>query len=336
MKTRAVSMVLLMIASALAGCTSGDPDGDGELGIDTDVLNQMIEDNLQDFINNSSVTVHQTVHYHNNTTFVDNSESSTNIGSSSVGNNGTSPSSIIQVMRVQQNWEGSVTDVGEIQFIEDGILQFPAIDFAPTMNYNLDGSTISMDFTCEEFVNAAQYMHYNPWYDWAREDLGLSSSASDDLAQNLQDDVNELWNEAEEYCNWGEYYYESFTEEVFRIVIPEGQAISILQGPMDAQFNWSLICDDGYSEGGYLYNMQPYLGGWTDCQLVGYHSWGINADWSWGYVSQASQGNVTPTHNSGIPDWYDNSYWYSWTGGDGSSSVDWIFYYSTYFVVPVE
>ena len=70
MKTRAVSMVLLMIASALAGCTSGDPDGDGELGIDTDVLNQMIEDNLQDFINNSSVTVHQTVHYHNNTTYV--------------------------------------------------------------------------------------------------------------------------------------------------------------------------------------------------------------------------------------------------------------------------
>ena len=70
MKTRAVSIVLLMIASALAGCTSGDPDGDGELGIDTDVLNQMIEDNLQDFINNSSVTVHQTIHYHNNTTYV--------------------------------------------------------------------------------------------------------------------------------------------------------------------------------------------------------------------------------------------------------------------------
>ena len=46
MKTRAVSLVLLMIASALAGCTSGDPDGDGELGIDTDVLNQLIEDCL--------------------------------------------------------------------------------------------------------------------------------------------------------------------------------------------------------------------------------------------------------------------------------------------------
>mgnify|MGYP001398246932 CR=1 FL=1 len=69
-KMNAIGLALLMIASALAGCTSGDPDGDGELGIDTDVLNQMIEDNLQDFINNSSVTVHQTIHYHNNTTYV--------------------------------------------------------------------------------------------------------------------------------------------------------------------------------------------------------------------------------------------------------------------------
>ena len=67
-KMNAIGLTLLMIASALAGCTSGDPDGDGEMGIDTDLLNQMIEDNLQDFINNSSVTVHQTIHYNNNTT----------------------------------------------------------------------------------------------------------------------------------------------------------------------------------------------------------------------------------------------------------------------------
>ena len=68
MKTRAVSMVLLMIASALAGCTSGDPDGDGEMGIDADLLDQLIQDNLQDFINNTTVTVNQdTIHYSNET-----------------------------------------------------------------------------------------------------------------------------------------------------------------------------------------------------------------------------------------------------------------------------
>ena len=50
-------MVLLMMASALAGCTGGDPDGDDNSGIDMEILNQMIDDNLQDFINNTSVTV---------------------------------------------------------------------------------------------------------------------------------------------------------------------------------------------------------------------------------------------------------------------------------------
>ena len=70
MKTRAVSMVLLMIVSALAGCTSGDPDGDGEMGIDADLLDQLIQDNLQDFINNTTVTVNQdTIHYSNETHF---------------------------------------------------------------------------------------------------------------------------------------------------------------------------------------------------------------------------------------------------------------------------
>ena len=42
MKTRAVSMVLLMIASALAGCTTGDPDGMDTSEIDADTL-EMIE-----------------------------------------------------------------------------------------------------------------------------------------------------------------------------------------------------------------------------------------------------------------------------------------------------
>jgi len=55
--TRAITMVLLMMASALAGCTGGDPDGDDNSGIDMEILNQMIDDNLQDFINNTSVTV---------------------------------------------------------------------------------------------------------------------------------------------------------------------------------------------------------------------------------------------------------------------------------------
>ena len=74
----AIAMTLLMIASALAGCTSGDPDGDGTSGIDMEILNEMIDDNLQDFINNTSVTVHQEIHYHNNTTVVNNYDETNN------------------------------------------------------------------------------------------------------------------------------------------------------------------------------------------------------------------------------------------------------------------
>ena len=65
-------MILLMLSASFAGCASSDPDGDGTSGIDMEILNEMIDDNLQDFINNTSVTVNQEIHhhYHNNTTYV--------------------------------------------------------------------------------------------------------------------------------------------------------------------------------------------------------------------------------------------------------------------------
>ena len=59
-------MILLMLSASFAGCTSGDPDGDDNSGIDMEILNQMIDDNLQDFINNTSVTVVNN-HYSNET-----------------------------------------------------------------------------------------------------------------------------------------------------------------------------------------------------------------------------------------------------------------------------
>ena len=64
MRAIAVPMILLMLSASLAGCTGGDPDGNDESSIDMDILNQMIDDNLQDFINNTSVTVNN--HYYTN------------------------------------------------------------------------------------------------------------------------------------------------------------------------------------------------------------------------------------------------------------------------------
>ena len=53
-KLNTIVMTLLMIASALAGCTSGDPDGDGLDSLnedDLDALIQLIEESNVDWIN---------------------------------------------------------------------------------------------------------------------------------------------------------------------------------------------------------------------------------------------------------------------------------------------
>ena len=76
MRIIAPMMILIMMTSTLAGCTGGDPDGGENDNIDMDVLNQLIDDNLQDFINNTTITVEN--HYHNNTTVVNNDNSVNN------------------------------------------------------------------------------------------------------------------------------------------------------------------------------------------------------------------------------------------------------------------
>ncbi|MGY8755658.1 MAG: hypothetical protein ACKVIR_08200 [Candidatus Poseidoniales archaeon] len=72
MRIIAPMMILIMMTSTLAGCTGGDPDSDG--GIDSDAVNELIDQNLQDFINNTTITVNQEIHnhYYNNTSVTSN------------------------------------------------------------------------------------------------------------------------------------------------------------------------------------------------------------------------------------------------------------------------
>ena len=85
MRIIAPMMILIMMTSTLAGCTGGDPDGGGNDEIDMDILNQLIDDNLQDFINNTTITVEN--HYHNNTTIVNNDNSINNNSGTGFGYN---------------------------------------------------------------------------------------------------------------------------------------------------------------------------------------------------------------------------------------------------------
>ena len=67
MDYKATLMALVLVSSALAGCT-GDPDGGGGDEIDSDALQDLFDEHFQDFINNTTITVIN--NYHNNTTYV--------------------------------------------------------------------------------------------------------------------------------------------------------------------------------------------------------------------------------------------------------------------------
>jgi len=70
MRIIAPMMILIMMTSTLAGCTGGDPDGGGNDEIDMDILNQLIDDNLQDFINNTTIDVTNNYYDSDNSTTI--------------------------------------------------------------------------------------------------------------------------------------------------------------------------------------------------------------------------------------------------------------------------
>ena len=273
-KLNAIGLTLLMIASALAGCTTGDPDGDGELGIDTDVLNQMIEDNLQDFINNSSVTVHQTIHYHNNTTYVvDDGDYSTtnhahfnnttNVDGGEVVNNhyntnhynsslggGDGNSAILHGIDFEFNlnelWGNEEVESG--QRTNEYNVTWSYYDYL-TNDYRNDTFT----FSCGVYYlvgsanssNIVTYWDNNNYYDQAWDDNGYNSTMRD-IFHNFAWD-----SELRFACDESFYGYDSgnnyYSETMYTITIPEGYAFSCR-----SHYHYSLFYRTGnMSEGSY-------------------------------------------------------------------------------------
>jgi hypothetical protein len=70
MRIVAPMMILIMMTSTLAGCTGGDPDGGGNDEINMEILNSLIDDNLQDFVNNTTVEVTNNYYDSDNSTTI--------------------------------------------------------------------------------------------------------------------------------------------------------------------------------------------------------------------------------------------------------------------------
>jgi len=156
MRAIALPIVILMLTATFAGCVGGDPDGDDSSGIDMEILNEMIDDNLQDFINNTSVTINQEIHYHNNTTYIvddgtyqdivnNNFNNTTNVDGGEVENNNYDQSENTWNIGGASFGEGvnGTTSGGGMMFVTH--LEFTALDLFP--DYNPPTDPQDNDFT---------------------------------------------------------------------------------------------------------------------------------------------------------------------------------------------
>ena len=270
-------MILIMMTSTLAGCTGGDPDGGGNDEIDMDILNQLIDDNLQDFINNTTITVEN--HYHNNTTITnentDNSVSHVN-GSGS----GQNYASIMHMFTYIWDYEDLGYDPVNHLIIDSETNS----SFVYAYGYN--GQVVEINPTCSDLMysyiewsrdHSGDVADYDYWKEYLVNNFGYSSQLEEISSQINSDFVLLYFQETdpedyysrtfyEEQCTYSTQNYGKNTV-LFEIEIPEEQSIRLLS--LDESVILNLYCEDGYSTYLPYTELLDYIGGQSECTLVG-------------------------------------------------------------------
>ena len=143
MRSKAILMTLAMMSAALAGCTGSD----GVTEIDDETLQQLFDDNIQDFMNNTSITVNQEIHYHNNTTINQDihyhNNTTVNEGSDVTENNFQTDYTNYTLGQLGNSSNGA----GETLFVMH--MEFTAEDLAPELvpRIDIDPRTLSYLYT---------------------------------------------------------------------------------------------------------------------------------------------------------------------------------------------
>ncbi len=364
MDHKAALLALVLVSSSLAGCT-GDPGDGGGDEFDSEALQDLIDENLQDFMNNTSITVNN--HYHNNTTVVNNDyntnndyNNTTNVDGGEINNynqyngSGDGSGSVVQAFRIIWNPDErhEPTDFGSRDLVINGIVQVPGWA-GSEMSYQYNGQLIKLSFTCEEFVNAYEQMEGEDWEEWVFGEYGGSQSQADNLGYSIRQDVSEVNSGARDYCWTGgssapTNYYDDYMQDydterhyttVLEIPLSAGQAIDFMSLPI--LHNVTLECDDGYgssSSNGSQSNY-PLLGGHEDCTVRA----NARIDTAYTYQRTAVSNGSGPSIQT--PDWFNGGQWYVFTNVDAEwwnytspdyprvyTPTDFLVYFTMHFV----
>ena len=263
-------MTLLMIASVLAGCTSGDPDGDDTSGIDMEILNQMIDDNLQDFINNTTIVVNN--HYHNNTTVVNNYDETnndfsytTNVEGSFGGVSGFNGSGGhgLYLLDIQFNLSSLLPEQVEIDYRNNTVnYEYTYYDYFTNSertdtftiqcsDYYLIGSqSENSSFEVSYWQDSDNY--WDAWVDQYNQTIANMLEAAAYAYIWIENDDDDYYLRAA--CDENYTQDEDFDNLLlFEITIPEGTAIRGLDetnyGDANEQYVWGYEIYDSHNEG---------------------------------------------------------------------------------------
>jgi len=300
MRAVAIPMILLMLSASFAGCTSDDPDGNDNSGIDMEILNEMIDDNLQDFINNTSVTVNQEIHHHNNTTVVNNIYETSNEYSNTTNMDGGTTNIDYEF---GDGVNGSVFSNGQMYVVH---LEWSAMDMFPnyfqpgshTNNFSIywnyyDEATSqnrndTFEFNCDEYyilampVDAIEWVgtywqnsgsYYDAWDNQYNDTIaGLLQS----VAYNVQSTCDYEWVPTGPIQS--EYYNPGYAYQFLNITIPEGYAIEFRTWHFQ-YFRNGALWEDNYQYYSWSEGYRPaensvdsttfnqFYGGWEDITI---------------------------------------------------------------------
>ena len=281
MKSKAILMTLAMMSATLAGCTGSD----GVAEIDDETLQQLFDDNIQDFMNNTSMTVHQEIHYHNNTT-VDGSDNSVTTDNSVTNNNGSGSDSQLQMFTVEWNW----SEVSDYDLTKKIVLGTNPDEGNGSVNNSSNGSSSGnsgnsgdpallyvvfynnaviefRNVECSEWIHYSYYDNGN-WENWLRSNYGDDWNEVDNKAYELEDHFRD--NRASGYdaygqCGLNEWVYELVVLYEVDLSVGEAMSFQVNGNGVTVDIN----CVDGYGTGLGNGTFTIFIGGQSECTVTG-------------------------------------------------------------------
>ena len=250
MKTKASLMVLVLVSSALAGCT-GDPDGGGGDEVDTAALQDLFDEHFQDFINNTTITVNN--HYYNNTTYVvDDGDysSTTNIEYNNTTINEGDESSTNNYNNQTENdysalnytWSSAGNGSGEMLYLldvfftmEELVPEYEAIDHR--------NNTINYSYTYYDYLTNSQ-----------RTDVFLIQCSDYYIVGSQSNGPGvSFWNDSSNYADaWDNEYNDTISDMLY-----QAATANYYIGSEYGQ-HVRMACDEAYAPGG----------GWDNVHLI--------------------------------------------------------------------